>query len=168
MDDSYNSNYLRINLLDMNPDYNPSGCGYCKNIITGERNKTSYKYRLELKSLPIDVYEEMLKKGWTRCGSLFYKTSYEKTCCKLYQPRVNINNFVISNEQKRIMKRFKKFMSGEYEENKLKNLANKKEKIKIEDDYQIKITQNVKKYVDSKIYMDILNKYIKKILFIQK
>ena len=164
MESNFNNNCLRINLCDMGPDFFPSGCGYCKDPITGKRHQTAYKYRLNLNSIPIDIYEEMIINGWSRCGNLLYKTIYEKTCCKLYQPRVNINNFVISNEQKKIMKRFKKFLSGEYEENKLKNLVNlgnKNEKIKMDDDYQIKITQKVKKYIDSKIYVDILNKYIK-------
>ena len=140
MDDYFNNNILRINISDLSPDFVPSGCGYCKDIITGERKKTSYKYRLNFNSIPIDIFEDLVTKGWSRCGGIIYKTSYEKTCCKLYQPRVNINNFVISNEQKKIMKRFKKFLSGEYDENKFKNLEKKNEKIKIDDDYQIKIS----------------------------
>ena len=156
----YSGNKLRINLYLMFPDNIPTGCGYCKNMITGVRNKTSYKYRLRLDSIPIDIYEEMFQKGWSRCGDLIYKTIYGKTCCKLYQPRVNINNFKISNEQKKIMKRFRKYLSGEYEENKIKIKESNKEKIKIEDKYQSKISQKVKEYIDSKIYLDNLKNNI--------
>ena len=123
---------LRINLCKMISDNSPSGCGYCKEKRTNIRPQTSYKYFLYLKSLPVDIYNELTKKGWTRCGDLLYKTNYEKTCCKLYQPRININNFKITKEQKKIMKRFRKFLSGEYEPNKQKkyNLQNNTKKPK--------------------------------------
>jgi len=156
-----NKDVLRVNILQMIEDNKPTGCGYCKDRITNIRKQTSYKYRLILKSLPINIYESMFKKGWSRCGDLLYRTSYEKTCCKLYQPRVNINNFQITKEQKKVMKRFRKFLNGEYEQNKLKNVENKnKEKNKNEDKYQNNIYQKLKQYIDSKSYMDILKKYI--------
>ena len=151
---------LRVNLCQMMEDNRPSGCGYCRDIKTDTRKQTSYKYRLVVNSIPIDLYEKMQAKGWTRCGDLIYKSSYEKTCCKLYQPRLNINNFKITNEQKKIMKRFRKFLSGEYEQNKLKNKEVKPEKIKIEDNYQNKIENKIKRYINSKIYINILKKYI--------
>ena len=95
---------IRVNLCQMIEDNKPSGCGYCKDRITNIRKQTSYKYRIYLKSISVDILEELIEKGWTRCGNLIYRTSYEKTCCKLYQPRININNFKITNEQKKIMK----------------------------------------------------------------
>ena len=156
-----NNNMLRVNICQMIEDNRPSGCGYCKDKITNIRKQTSFKYRLILKSISVDFYEKMFKKGWTRCGDLVYKTSYEKTCCKLYQPRININNFKLTNEQTKIMKRFRKFLSGEYEKNKLKILEkNKKDSIKAEDNYQNQIFLKVKDYINSKIYIDILKKYI--------
>ena len=155
------SNFLRINILQIIDDNRPSGCGYCKDKITNIRKQTSYKLRLILKSIPIDILEEMFTKGWARCGDIVYKTIYEKTCCKLYQPRININNFKIANEQKKIMKRFRKFLSGEYELNKLKiTEKNKNEKNKNDDIFQIKIYQKVKNYIDSKIFLNILKKYV--------
>ena len=157
-----NQDVLRINILQMIEDNKPSGCGYCKDKITNQRKQTSYKYRLILKSLSVNIYEDMFKKGWSRCGDILYKSSYEKTCCKLYQPRVNINNFKITNEQKKVMKRFRKFLSGEYEQNKQKNTEknNNKEEMKKEDQYQNNIYQKVKQYIDSKSFLDILKKYI--------
>ena len=144
-------------------DNRPSGCGYCKDKITNIRKQTSYKYRLILKSIPVDIYEEMFEKGWTRCGDLLYLTIYEKTCCKLYQPRLNINNFKLNNEQKKIMKRFKKFLSGEYEQNKLKiEEKNKNPKIKIEDSFQKSIYLKVRNYCCSKNIVEIIQKFIDK------
>ena len=161
--ESYNNNILRVNLCQMIEDNRPSGCGYCKDKITNERKQTSYKYRLILKSIPVDIYEEMFEKGWTRCGDLLYRTIYEKTCCKLYQPRININNFKLNNEQKKIMKRFKKFLSGEYEQNRLKiEEKNKNIKIISEDNFQNSINQNVQNYINSYNYFEIIKKYIDK------
>ena len=149
------NNILKINLCKMVPDIYYNKCGYCKGT-------KSSKYGIYLDYIPIEIYEEMYMRGWTKSGTYFYKPSYEKTCCKLYQPRVNINEFKMSKEQKKVMKRFRKYLSGEYEENKLKNKENKIEKKeKIEDNYQLNITQKLKDYIDSKTYMEILKKYIK-------
>ena len=161
--ENYNNNILRVNLCQMIEDNRPSGCGYCKDKITNIRKQTSYKYRLILKSIPVDIYEEMFEKGWTRCGDLLYLTIYEKTCCKLYQPRLNINNFNLNNEQKKIMKRFKKFLSGEYEQNKLKiEEKNKNPKTKIEDSFQKSIYLKVRNYCCSQNFVEIIQKFIDK------
>ena len=61
------------------------------------------------------------------------------------------------------MKRFRKYLSGEYEENKLKNKDNNnKKKEQIEDIFQIKIFKKVQDYINSKLYIEILKKYITK------
>jgi len=161
-----NKNVLNVNLRNMISDNIPLYCGYCRNPITNMYNKTSYKYKLKLKSIPIDIFEEMVTKGWTRCGNEVYISSYEKTCCKLYQPRLNINNFKISSEQKKIMKRFRKYLSGQYEENKIKNKNKinneiKNNKILVNDKYKDTISQKVQKYISSKAFVDILKKYTK-------
>ena len=161
-----NKNVLNVNLRNMISDNIPIYCGYCRNPISNMYNKTSYKYKLKLKSIPIDIFEEMVTKGWTRCGNEVYISSYEKTCCKLYQPRLNINNFKISNEQKKIMKRFRKYLSGQYEENKIKNKNKinneiKNNKILVNDKYKDTISQKVQKYISSKAFVDILKKYTK-------
>ena len=149
------NNFLKINLCKMYLDFLPRKCGYCKlpNCVM---------YGLSLDYIPIDIYEEMYFKGWTRCGDFFYKTTYERTCCKLYQPRVNINDFKISKEQKKVMKRFRKYLSGEYEENKLKQKENKI-KDKNEDKYKFEISQKIKDYINSKLYLKILKKYMKEV-----
>ena len=154
---------LRINLCQLIEDNRPSGCGYCKDPITNIRKQTSYKYRVIANSVPIDIWENMVSKGWTRCGDLLYKSTYLKTCCKLYQPRVNINNFKISNEQKKIMKRFRKFLSGEYEQNKIKVMEEKikkEEKFKIDDEFQNRIEEKTKAYINSRLYLYTLRKYL--------
>jgi arginyl-tRNA--protein-N-Asp/Glu arginylyltransferase len=145
----------------------PGYCGYCKDPVTNEDKGRSYKFRLYLKSIPVDIYEEMYSKGWTRCGQCVYLSNYEKTCCKLYQPRLNINNFQITKEQAKIMKRFRKFLSGEFtnkKENKTEENKNDENEIKnlvFEDNYKNIISQNVKNYINSANFVQILKTYIK-------
>ena len=161
------NNTLKINLKYMKSDSLPGCCGYCKDPVTNIYNDTSYKFRIYLKNIPIDILEEMVTKGWTRCGESIYLSIYDKTCCKLYQPRLNINNFQITKEQKKIMKRFRKYLSGEYEKNdsKLKGFLEKEvnnaKKIVIEDNFKNKIFQNVKEYINSDNFLKILKTYIK-------
>ena len=113
-----NEEMLRLNINTIRTDFFAGGCGYCKDKNTNLRKYTSYKNYLNIKKISVNILQDMVIKGWARCGNCIYKTNYEKTCCKLYQPRVNINNFKISKEQKKIMKRFRKYLSGEYENNK--------------------------------------------------
>ena len=70
------NNILKINLCKMVPDIYYNKCGYCKGT-------KSSKYGIYLDYIPIEIYEEMYMRGWTKSGTYFYKPSYEKTCCKL-------------------------------------------------------------------------------------
>ena len=72
-------NVLKINLAIMHSDNMPVICGYCKDPITNKYKNTAYKYYLNLKSIPIDIYEEMISKGWARAGSKVYLNIYDKT-----------------------------------------------------------------------------------------
>ena len=157
------NNTLKINLRKMIPDNIASTCAYCKDPLTNIQKKDCYKYYLYLKSIPIDIYEEMAFKGWTKCGDRIYLHSYEKSCCKLYQPRININNFQISNEQKKIMKRFRKYLAGEYKRGEnVKKEENKPKKVIIEDNFKNNISKKVQEYINSQNIANILKKYIKK------
>ena len=158
-----NTNILKINLRKMIPDNFGTTCAYCKDPLSIIQKKDCYKYYLYLNSIPIDIYEEMISKGWTKCGDRIYLHSYEKSCCKLYQPRININNFQIANEQKKIMKRFRKYLAGESKRGEnLKKEGNKPKETLIDDNFKNNISQNVKEYINSQNIVSILKKYIKK------
>ena len=166
----YNPEILRININKMFEDNNPSGCGYCKHQKVFLKNHIKCQLRFSIKSIPVTILQNMLERGWGRSGNLMYKKIYEKNCCKLYQPRVNIYKFEISKEQKKVMKRFRKYLSGEYEQNKINNLINKvnniipgdrnKEKEKEEDPIQNRINYILKEYLNSSNFLNILYKYI--------
>ena len=166
----YNSEILRININKMFEDNAPTGCGYCKHQKVFMKNHNKSQFRFPIKSIPVNILQNMLSRGWGRSGNLMYKKNYEKCCCKLYQPRVDINKFEISKEQKKVMKRFRKYLSGEYEQNKINNMINKvnninmvnknNEKEKEEDPIQNRINYLLKEYLFSANFFNILNKYM--------
>ena len=163
-----NQEKLRINITQLK-ELNLFGCGYCKHQSVQIKSRLKNEIMMKIKSIPLDIYQNLIEKGWSKSGTLIYKRNYEKSCCKIYQPRVNINNFKISKEQKKVMKKFRKYLSGEYEQNKFNKLYNnindndvkEKEKPKEEDEIQNKIDAKLREYIMSTNFLNILNKYLK-------
>ena len=165
-----NQEKLRINITQLK-ELNLFGCGYCKHQSVQIKSRLKNEIMMKIKSIPLDIYQNLVEKGWSKSGTLIYKRNYEKSCCKIYQPRVNINNFKISKEQKKVMKKFRKYLSGEYEQNKFNKLYNnindnyikekEKEKPKEEDEIQNKIDAKLREYIMSTNFLNILNKYLK-------
>jgi len=84
-----NSSILPLNILCLNPDNDGSKCGYCN------KEGSSYSFGMIVDSYPVDIYERMMKDGWRRCGSYVYIPNLEKSCCKLYTHRLNVEDFQI-------------------------------------------------------------------------
>ena len=152
-------NNLEINVLRFNNDSKGHRCGYCKNE-TG-----SCSFGLTIEKYPVDIYENMMKDGWRRCGDYVYLPNIEKSCCKLYTCRLNVEDFQINKEQKKIMRRFRNYLSGEYELNKekIKQKEEEKNDVKMKniDELQEKIEKILKDYLKQKKYIQIIEKYIK-------
>ena len=153
---------LEINIVTFNNDDKGHKCGYCNNE-TG-----SCSFGLSIQNYPAEIYEKMMKDGWRRCGDYVYLPNIEKSCCKLYTCRLDVENFKINKNQKKIMKRFRKYLSGEYDPNNEKNNEKEKEEKKIEKEKEVKIDETkekiekiLKEYIKSKKYIEIINKYIK-------
>ena len=150
---------LEINIIGFNDDDKGNECGYCNNK-TG-----SCSFGLSINKYPVDIYENMMKDGWRRCGDYVYLPNIEKSCCKLYTCRLNVEDFKINKEQKKIMRRFRNYLSGEYELNKEKLKQKEEEKndvkMKIIDELQEKIEKILKDYLKQKKFLQIIEKYIK-------
>ena len=163
-----NEEKFRINITQIK-DLIYDGCGYCKHQSVKPKTRFRNQLIITTKSIPIDIYQNLVEKGWSRSGNRLYKKNYEKSCCKIYQPRVNVNNFKITKQQKKVMKKFRKYLTGEYELNKLSNKINNKDikekekekKVKEEDEIQNKIDEKLREYITSSNFLDIINKYIK-------
>ena len=158
MEEDLNSkqNKLGINVLEINPGNNGHDCGYCKG------KDSSYSFGTEIHSYPVEIYEKMMKDGWRRCGDYVYIPNQEKSCCKLYTCLLNVEEFKINKEQTKVMKRFRKYLSGEYEENLEKNKSKEEKKMKIEEKDEIyeKIQKILDDYIKQEKYIDIVIKYI--------
>ena len=155
---SASKNKLGINVVRFNSDDKGHKCGYCK------KENSSFSFGTSIEKYPVEIYEKMMKDGWRRCGDYVYIPNQEKSCCKLYTCLLNVEEFKINKDQTKIMKRFRKYLSGEYEENleKNKNNKNKEEKIKVEEKDEIceKIQKILDEYIKQEKYFDIINKYI--------
>ena len=154
---SVNSNF-EINLVKLYPDKQGEKCGYCN------KPNTSYSFGAVFDSYPVEIYERMMKDGWRRCGDYVYIPNLEKSCCKLYTHCLNVEEFKINKDQKKVMKRFRKYLSGELEQNleknKKKEEKEKKPNISESDKIYEKIEKILNEYIKEKKYLDIINKYI--------
>jgi arginine-tRNA-protein transferase len=99
-----------VNLSYVHSDSQPSSCGYCKEDEI--KKKTSYKIGFSCDEIHACDYETLMFNGFRKCGTYYYKPNLEKSCCQLHSIRLNVNEFEISTSQKKIMKKLRKFMSG--------------------------------------------------------
>ena len=58
-------------------------------------------------------YQKLMDRGWRRCGAYYYKFDFEGSCCQPFTIRLDSTEFKISDSQKKVMKRFNKFLLGE-------------------------------------------------------
>ena len=86
-------------------------CSYCfgkrtvDNIETGENDIKEegckyHKLGFTSTKMRVDDLERCLNAGFTRCGTYVYMRSSHKSCCEIFQYRVNINQFKMSKSQK--------------------------------------------------------------------
>ena len=57
----------------------------------------------------------MMDRGWRRCGTYYYKNDFESSCCQSYTIRLNVDDYKISDDQKKVMRKFNRYLSGELE-----------------------------------------------------
>lgn len=55
----------------------------------------------------------LLSRGFRRCGDNYYVPINHKNCCPSYIIRLNFNNFKINKNQRKVLNKFNKYLSGE-------------------------------------------------------
>ena len=60
--------------------------------------------------LRIDDFERLLNLGFTRSGNYFYCRDNAISCCEVLQYRVDTDKFQMNSHQKRVLKRFYKYL----------------------------------------------------------
>eukprot|EP00126_Sphaerothecum_destruens_P000139 Sdes_comp10171_c0_seq1m1785 len=80
---------------------NRGRCGYCSGP------SSSVSFYLHSHRLTPTLYQEMMERGWRRCGQLLYKPNMENTCCPQYPIRLDPDKLCPSRTQRKTLKRFK-------------------------------------------------------------
>ena len=97
-------------------------CGYCKgnrhydDIETGktdllEEKCTNSSVGFSSTKMRVDDFESCLNAGFTRCGTYFYRRASYKSCCEVWQYRVEINKFKMSKSQKSTIRKLHKYLN---------------------------------------------------------
>eukprot|EP00850_Spirogloea_muscicola_P022063 SM000275S10319 [mRNA] locus=s275:7781:12047:- [translate_table: standard] len=58
---------------------------------------------------------DLLDRGWRRCGKFLYKPNLAHTCCPPYTIRLHAGSFKPSKEQRRVLARLQKYLSGQWQ-----------------------------------------------------
>ncbi|KAM3965873.1 arginyltransferase 1 [Aphomia sociella] len=82
-------------------------CGYCK------KPNTNFSRGMWAHSLTVSDYQDLIDRGWRRSGKYCYKPTMDITCCPLYTIRCSALNFKATKSQKKVLKRFNKFLTGQ-------------------------------------------------------
>ncbi|XP_017779303.1 PREDICTED: arginyl-tRNA--protein transferase 1 [Nicrophorus vespilloides] len=85
-------------------DNSPSKCGYCKS------SNCSHSNGMWAEQLTVDDYQTLIDRGWRRSGKYCYKPIMDLTCCPLYTIRCNAVNFKPTKSQKKVVKKFNKYL----------------------------------------------------------
>ncbi|CAH1154474.1 unnamed protein product [Phaedon cochleariae] len=79
-------------------------CGYCN------QENTSISNGMWAHSLTVDDYQNLIDRGWRRSGMYCYKPVMAETCCPQYTIKCDVKNFSLSKSQKKVIKKFNKFL----------------------------------------------------------
>lgn len=81
-------------------------CGYCES-----HNGVSYGMRMD--KMTASEYQALIDRGWRRSGTYVYKFDNTKTCCAAYTIRLDSTAFKLNKSQKKVLKKFERFLNGE-------------------------------------------------------
>eukprot|EP01025_Chloroclados_australasicus_P002119 TRINITY_DN10491_c0_g2_i3.p1 TRINITY_DN10491_c0_g2~~TRINITY_DN10491_c0_g2_i3.p1 ORF type:complete len:545 (-),score=51.44 TRINITY_DN10491_c0_g2_i3:621-2255(-) len=82
-----------------------SSCGYCG----GEGFVSHGCHAIKLTVLD---YQDLIDRGWRRSGNYIYKPTMDKACCPQYTIRLPVENFQISKEQEKVMRKMERYLEG--------------------------------------------------------
>ncbi|CAD8161025.1 unnamed protein product [Paramecium octaurelia] len=96
------SSVIQLNSISIK---NETNCGYCNG---GKSNKlwvTSGFYCYKMK---VDEYQQLMDRGWRRCGVYYYRPALAQSCCQAYALRVVASKFQMRVTHEKVLKRIKR------------------------------------------------------------
>ncbi|XP_043641499.1 arginyl-tRNA--protein transferase 1 isoform X2 [Drosophila teissieri] len=81
-----------------------SKCGYCAGTNCS-LSHGMHAYRLDCQD-----YQDLIDRGWRRCGNYCYKLRNQETCCPCYTIKCDGLEFKLSKSNKRILRRMNRFL----------------------------------------------------------
>jgi arginine-tRNA-protein transferase len=101
-------------VIDLNSchrnNHRSSHCNYCKD---SKSNPGHADWGIVSNRMSVVDYQKLMDRGWRRCGGYYYKYDFENSCCQPYTIRLDTRAFSINHSQKKVMKRFNKFLCVE-------------------------------------------------------
>ncbi|PRP81008.1 hypothetical protein PROFUN_11160 [Planoprotostelium fungivorum] len=82
-----------------------SKCGYC------DTRQGSTSYGMTAESLTVTDYQQMIDRGWRRSGGWMYYPNRKESCCCLYTIRLDVNAFVASRNQHKVINRMNRYLA---------------------------------------------------------
>ena len=90
------------------------GCDYCHNIRGSKEKVPSYMTGFTSGKFRADDFEQLLDLGFARTGNYFYQRDTARTCCDVFQYRVDIQKYTPCPKKKKVMRKFYRYlMQGE-------------------------------------------------------
>ncbi|KAH8699297.1 arginine-tRNA-protein transferase 1 [Talaromyces proteolyticus] len=87
--------------------YQRNSCGYCKS----DNGSASY-YASSVAVRP-EHYEILVRRGWRRSGTLYYKQNLQRSCCPHYTMRLEASEFKARRDQRKAINRWNKYVLGQ-------------------------------------------------------
>ncbi|XP_050666148.1 arginyl-tRNA--protein transferase 1 isoform X2 [Leptidea sinapis] len=84
-------------------------CGYCK------KTDTNFAHGMWAHTMSVEDYQALIDRGWRRSGKYCYKPTLNIICCPMYTIRCRALEFKATKSQKKVLKRFNKYLMGEEE-----------------------------------------------------
>ena len=85
-----------------------SSCGYCHATTQSRRS-----FGATSPCMRCSDYAALMDVGWRRSGDYFYKPDNAACCCPNYTIRLDVRHFVISKAQRKVQRRFDRFLQGQ-------------------------------------------------------
>ncbi|KAF2727142.1 arginine-tRNA-protein transferase 1 [Polyplosphaeria fusca] len=94
--------------------YSVESCGYCKHRDSGHRTPNSRaSYYFSSTSLTVQVYQDLVDRGWRRSGTIFYKPDVLRHCCPHYTIRLPVAEYESSKTHRQALNRWNRYVLGD-------------------------------------------------------